>query len=68
MASVQAEIERNPQLLASGGVEHRLQPNIRGTLEKLGHAGIDMWNLTGDKIITKKCIAVSFARSLRVLH
>ncbi len=59
MANVQSGIETNMQLLALTGVEDRLQPNVRETLEKLRHAGIKIWMLTGDKVETATCIAVS---------
>lgn len=59
MARVQATIETNMQLLALTGVEDRLQPNVRETLERLRHAGIKVWMLTGDKVETATCIAVS---------
>lgn len=59
MANVQTAIEKNMQLLALTGVEDRLQPSVRETLEKLRHAGIKVWMLTGDKVETATCIAVS---------
>lgn len=59
MADVQASIENDMQLLALTGVEDRLQPNVRETLEKLRHAGVHIWMLTGDKVETATCIAVS---------
>ena len=59
MATVQNEIENDMNLLALTGVEDKLQPNVRETLEKLRHAGIRIWMLTGDKVETATCIAVS---------
>jgi len=41
------------------GVEDKLQENVKQTLEMLSNAGIKVWMLTGDKIETAKCIAVS---------
>ena len=41
------------------GVEDKLQENVRNTIQKLLHAGIKIWMLTGDKVETAKCIAVS---------
>jgi phospholipid-translocating ATPase len=35
------------------------QVNVRTTLEKLRHAGIKVWMLTGDKIETATCVARS---------
>lgn len=59
MAAVQSEIERDMNLLAVTGVEDKLQPSVRESLEKLRHAGIRIWMLTGDKVETATCIAVS---------
>lgn len=59
MAVVQSEVERDMQLLALTGVEDRLQLNVRETLEKLRHAGVRVWMLTGDKVETATCIAIS---------
>ena len=35
------------------------QKNVRPTLEKLRHAGVKIWMLTGDKIETATCVARS---------
>ena len=35
------------------------QENVRQTLETLANAGIKVWMLTGDKVETAKCIAIS---------
>lgn len=59
MAAVQSDIERDMKLLALTGVEDKLQANVRETLEKLRHAGVRIWMLTGDKVETATCIAVS---------
>lgn len=59
MATVQSDVERDMTLLALTGVEDKLQPNVRETLEKLRHAGIRIWMLTGDKVETATCIAIS---------
>lgn len=59
MVAVQSEIESDMTLLALTGVEDKLQPNVRESLEKLRHAGIRIWMLTGDKVETATCIAVS---------
>lgn len=59
MAAVQSDIERDMKLLALTGVEDKLQVNVRETLEKLRHAGIRIWMLTGDKVETATCIAIS---------
>lgn len=59
MATVQSDVERDMSLLALTGVEDKLQVNVRETLEKLRHAGIRIWMVTGDKVETATCIAVS---------
>eukprot|EP00177_Eucheuma_denticulatum_P004786 GFKZ01008694.1.p1 GENE.GFKZ01008694.1~~GFKZ01008694.1.p1 ORF type:complete len:1164 (+),score=162.67 GFKZ01008694.1:465-3494(+) len=59
MAAVQDEIEQDMSLLALTGVEDKLQANVRESLEKLRHAGIRIWMLTGDKVETATNIAIS---------
>lgn len=59
MNMIQSTLEHNLRLLALTGVEDKLQANVRETLEKLRHAGIRIWMLTGDKVETATCIAVS---------
>lgn len=59
MATVQEGIEQDMSLLALTGVEDKLQSNVRESLEKLRHAGIRIWMLTGDKVETATNIAVS---------
>lgn len=60
MAAVVAEhLERDLELLGLTGVEDKLQDDVKGTLEVLRDAGIKVWMLTGDKIETARCIAVS---------
>ena len=41
------------------GVEDKLQDNVSQTLENIRNAGINIWMLTGDKIETAICIAIS---------
>ena len=45
--------------LAVTGVEDKLQEKVLETIETLRQAGIQIWMLTGDKIQTAKCIAIS---------
>ena len=60
MAAVVAEqLEHNMELLGLTGVEDKLQDDVRMTLEILRNAGIKVWMLTGDKIETATCIAIS---------
>jgi phospholipid-translocating ATPase len=60
MATVVAEcLERELELLGLTGVEDKLQDDVKATLELLRNAGIKIWMLTGDKIETATCIAIS---------
>ncbi|KAJ8519306.1 hypothetical protein ONZ45_g3743 [Pleurotus djamor] len=60
MQNVVAEyLERDLELLGLTGVEDKLQDDVKGTLELLRNAGIKIWMLTGDKIETARCIAIS---------
>ncbi len=47
------------EFLAVTGVEDKLQDKVLETIEKIRDAGIQVWMLTGDKIETAKCIAIS---------
>ncbi|KAF9559015.1 aminophospholipid-transporting P-type ATPase [Agrocybe pediades] len=60
MASVVAKyLEHDLELLGLTGVEDKLQDDVKGTLELLRNAGIRIWMLTGDKVETARCIAIS---------
>ena len=60
MAAVVAEyLEKDLELLGLTGVEDKLQDDVKSTLEQLRNAGIKIWMLTGDKIETATCIAIS---------
>lgn len=60
MISVVAEhLEHDLELLGLTGVEDKLQDGVKGTLELLRNGGIKIWMLTGDKIETARCIAIS---------
>ncbi|KAJ1300648.1 hypothetical protein OPQ81_002297 [Rhizoctonia solani] len=60
MASVVGEhLERGLELLGLTGVEDKLQEDVRATIELLRNAGIRIWMLTGDKVETATCIAIS---------
>ncbi|TFK69129.1 phospholipid-translocating P-type ATPase [Pluteus cervinus] len=60
MAAVVTEyLERDLELLGLTGVEDKLQDEVKSTLELLRNAGIKIWMLTGDKIETARCIAIS---------
>eukprot|EP00002_Diphylleia_rotans_P019556 TRINITY_DN3778_c0_g2_i9.p1 TRINITY_DN3778_c0_g2~~TRINITY_DN3778_c0_g2_i9.p1 ORF type:complete len:1276 (+),score=258.10 TRINITY_DN3778_c0_g2_i9:70-3897(+) len=52
-------IENDLELVCLTGVEDQLQENVKSTLEMLRNAGIKIWMLTGDKVETATCIAIS---------
>lgn len=52
-------LETDMELLGVTGVEDKLQVNVQQTLEGLRSAGIKVWMLTGDKVETATCIAIS---------
>ena len=53
------QLEHNMEFLGVTGVEDKLQEDVCGTLESMRNAGINVWMLTGDKIETATCIAIS---------
>ncbi|KIM23917.1 hypothetical protein M408DRAFT_332096 [Serendipita vermifera MAFF 305830] len=60
MARVVAEhLELELELVGVTGVEDKLQEGVKPTLELLRNAGIKIWMLTGDKVETATCIAIS---------
>lgn len=60
MQAVVAEyLEKELELLGLTGVEDKLQDDVKSTLELLRNAGVKIWMLTGDKIETARCIAIS---------
>lgn len=52
-------LEYNLELLGVTGVEDKLQRDVKPSLELLRNAGIKIWMLTGDKVETARCVAVS---------
>jgi phospholipid-translocating ATPase len=56
---VKEHLEHDLELLGVTGVEDKLQDDVKSTLELLRNAGIKIWMLTGDKIETARCIAIS---------
>lgn len=52
-------LERNLELLGVTGVEDRLQRDVKSSLELLRNAGVKIWMLTGDKVETARCVAIS---------
>lgn len=60
MAAVtKTHLEHDLELLGVTGVEDRLQKDVKPSLELLRNAGVKIWMLTGDKIETARCVAVS---------
>ena len=53
------ELEEGMEFLCVTGVEDKLQVDVTDTIEALRNAGIQIWMLTGDKVETAKCIAIS---------
>ncbi|KAK4148204.1 uncharacterized protein C8A04DRAFT_33689 [Dichotomopilus funicola] len=58
-AVVSQFLERDLELLGVTGVEDKLQRDVKPSLELLRNAGIKIWMLTGDKVETARCVAVS---------
>ncbi|KAI9317915.1 hypothetical protein BX666DRAFT_2018742 [Dichotomocladium elegans] len=56
---IEEVLETDLELLGLTGVEDKLQDGVKNTLEQLRNAGLRIWMLTGDKIETATCIAVS---------
>ena len=52
-------LEEDVQLLGVTGVEDLLQEDIKSIILSLREAEIKVWMLTGDKLETAKCIAIS---------
>ena len=60
MANVVSEyLERDLELLGVTGVEDRLQRDVKSSLELMRNAGVKIWMLTGDKVETARCVAIS---------
>ncbi|KAH9845566.1 putative phospholipid-transporting ATPase IIB [Teratosphaeria destructans] len=57
--TVKQHLETKLDLLGVTGVEDKLQPSVKPSLELLRNAGIKIWMLTGDKVETARCVAVS---------
>ncbi|KAK4928185.1 putative aminophospholipid-translocase [Elasticomyces elasticus] len=56
---VKQHLETNLDILGVTGVEDKLQEHVKPSLELLRNAGIKIWMLTGDKVETARCIAIS---------
>lgn len=57
--AVSQYLERDLELLGVTGVEDKLQHDVKPSLELLRNAGVKIWMLTGDKVETARCVAVS---------
>ena len=58
-AVVKTHLETDLELLGVTGVEDKLQIDVKPSLELLRNAGVKIWMLTGDKVETARCVAVS---------
>lgn len=56
---VKKYLEHDLELQGLTGVEDKLQDNVKSSIESLRNAGIKIWMLTGDKVETARCVAVS---------
>jgi phospholipid-translocating ATPase len=53
------ELEEGQEFLCVTGVEDKLQIDVADTIESLRNGGVQIWMLTGDKVETATCIAIS---------
>ncbi len=53
------KLEHDMDLIGITGVEDKLQDEVATTIQALRMGGIKIWMLTGDKVETAKCIAIS---------
>jgi phospholipid-translocating ATPase len=53
------ELEKSMEFLAVTGVEDKLQDDVGEAIESLRNGGVKVWMLTGDKVETATCIAIS---------
>jgi phospholipid-translocating ATPase len=56
---IHKHLEHGLEILGITGVEDKLQDDVKSSLELLRNAGIRIWMLTGDKVETARCVAVS---------
>lgn len=59
MKEIMEKLEKDMDLIGITGVEDKLQDEVANTIEALRMGGIKIWMLTGDKVETAKCIAIS---------
>ena len=65
---IKSHLERDLELLGVTGVEDKLQKDVKPSLELLRNAGIKIWMLTGDKVETARCVAISSKLVARGQH
>jgi phospholipid-translocating ATPase len=65
---IRGYLESNLELLGVTGVEDKLQKGVKPSLELLRNAGIKIWMLTGDKVETARCVAISSKLVSRAQH
>ena len=65
---LRGNLEHGLELLGVTGVEDKLQKDVKPSLELLRNAGIKIWMLTGDKVETARCVAVSSKLVSRSQH
>ena len=53
------QLEEGMEFLCVTGVEDKLQVDVTDTIESLRNGGVQIWMLTGDKVETATCIAIS---------
>ncbi|KXL42703.1 hypothetical protein M433DRAFT_149960 [Acidomyces richmondensis BFW] len=66
--AVACHLEQELTLLGVTGVEDQLQAGVKPSLETLRNAGIKVWMLTGDKVETARCVAISSKLVARGQH
>lgn len=54
VAAVSEEVERNLRLLGCTAIEDKLQEGVPQCIKTLADAGIQLWVLTGDKMVRLK--------------
>jgi phospholipid-translocating ATPase len=59
MREIMMKLEHDMDLVGITGVEDKLQDEVATTIEALRMGGVKIWMLTGDKVETAKCIAIS---------
>jgi phospholipid-translocating ATPase len=59
MREIMMKLEHDMDLVGITGVEDKLQDEVATTIEALRMGGVKIWMLTGDKVETATCIAMS---------